>query len=56
MDSMPAASLAALVCPVCRSPFAAGDGGRSLVCPAVHHFDAAKQVYVNFLTGNGTVF
>lgn len=56
MDSMPAASLAALVCPVCRSPFAARDGGRSLACPAGHHFDAAKQGYFNFLTGKGTVF
>ena len=56
MDSMPAASLAALVCPVCRSPFAAGSGHRSLVCPAGHSFDAAKQGYFNFLTGKGTVF
>lgn len=56
MDLMPAASLAALVCPVCRSPFAAGSGQRSLVCPAGHSFDAAKQGYFNFLTGKGTVF
>lgn len=56
MDFMPAASLAALVCPVCRSPFAAGSGQRSLVCPAGHSFDAAKQGYFNFLTGKGTVF
>lgn len=56
MDSMPAAPLAALVCPVCRSPFAAGSGGRSLVCPAGHSFDAARQGYFNFLTGKGTVF
>ncbi|NUU32891.1 methyltransferase domain-containing protein [Arthrobacter sp. C9C5] len=53
---MPAASLAALVCPVCRSPFTAGSGGRSLICPAGHSFDAAKQGYFNFLTGKGTVF
>ncbi len=56
MDSMPAAPLAALVCPVCRSPFGAGSGGRSLVCPAGHSFDAARQGYFNFLTGKGTVF
>ncbi|QDY91099.1 methyltransferase domain-containing protein [Arthrobacter sp. UKPF54-2] len=46
----------ALLCPVCRSPFAAGSGLRSLVCPAGHSFDAAKQGYFNFLTGKGTVF
>ncbi len=56
MDFMPAAPLAALVCPVCRSPFAAGSGSRSLVCPAGHSFDAARQGYFNFLTGKGTVF
>ena len=49
-------SLAALVCPVCRSPFAAGSRERSLVCPAGHSFDAARQGYFNFLTGKGTVF
>jgi 23S rRNA (guanine745-N1)-methyltransferase len=53
---MPAAPLAALVCPVCRSPFAAGSGGRTLKCPAGHSFDAARQGYFNFLTGKGTVF
>lgn len=53
---MPAASLAALVCPVCRGPFTAGSGGRSLICAAGHSFDAAKQGYFNFLTGKGTVF
>ncbi|MGO4120899.1 methyltransferase domain-containing protein [Arthrobacter sp. YAF16] len=53
---MPAASLAALVCPVCRRPFTAGSGGRSLICAAGHSFDAAKQGYFNFLTGKGTVF
>lgn len=56
MESMPAASLAALVCPVCRSPFEAGGPGRPLVCAAGHSFDAAKQGYFNFLTGKGTVF
>ncbi|MDQ0756425.1 methyltransferase domain-containing protein [Arthrobacter sp. B3I4] len=50
------ASLAALVCPVCRSPFAADSTGRSLLCPDGHSFDAAKQGYFNFLTGKGTVF
>lgn len=53
---MPVASLAALVCPVCRSRFTAGSGGRSLICSAGHSFDAAKQGYFNFLTGRGTVF
>jgi 23S rRNA (guanine745-N1)-methyltransferase len=56
MESMLAASLAALVCPVCRSPFEAGRGDRTLVCPAGHSFDAAKQGYFNLLTGKGTVF
>lgn len=56
MDSMLADSLAALVCPVCRSPLEAGAGARTLVCPAGHSFDAAKQGYFNFLTGKGTVF
>lgn len=50
------ASVAALVCPVCRSPFAAGARERSLVCPAGHSFDAARQGYFNFLTGKGTAF
>ncbi|MET3812188.1 methyltransferase domain-containing protein [Arthrobacter sp. UYEF3] len=50
------ASFAALVCPVCRGPLAAGSGARSLVCPAGHSFDAARQGYFNFLTGKGTVF
>jgi len=53
---MPASPLAALACPVCRSPFAEGAGGHSLVCRAGHSFDAAKQGYFNFLTGKGTVF
>lgn len=56
MDSMPVPPLAALVCPVCRVPFTAGSGERSLLCPAGHSFDAAKQGYFNFLTGKGTVF
>jgi len=56
MDPMPATALAALVCPVCRIPFAADSGERRLVCPAGHSFDAAKQGYFNFLTGKGTSF
>lgn len=35
---------------------AAASGTRSLVCPAGHSFDAARQGYFNFLTGKGTVF
>jgi 23S rRNA (guanine745-N1)-methyltransferase len=56
METMVPASLAALVCPVCRSPFAADSTERSLNCPAGHSFDAAKQGYFNFVTGKGTVF
>jgi 23S rRNA (guanine745-N1)-methyltransferase len=56
MESMPATTLADLVCPVCRSPFEAGRRGSSLACRAGHSFDAAKQGYFNFLTGKGTVF
>ncbi len=51
------ASTASLLCPVCRGALGAGDGGgRTLVCPAGHSFDAAKQGYFNFLVGKGTVF
>ncbi|WP_211881051.1 methyltransferase domain-containing protein [Pseudarthrobacter albicanus] len=46
-----------LLCPVCRSPLGAGGGRpRTLVCPAGHSFDAARQGYFNFLVGKGTVF
>lgn len=45
-----------LVCPVCRTVLAAGNGGRRLVCAEGHSFDAAKQGYFNFLVGKGTVF
>lgn len=46
-----------LLCPVCRSRFGAGGGrGGTLVCPAGHSFDAARQGYFNFLVGKGTVF
>jgi 23S rRNA (guanine745-N1)-methyltransferase len=44
-----------LLCPVCRSRLGAG-GGRTLLCPAGHSFDAARQGYFNFLVGKGTVF
>ncbi|AOT04595.1 methyltransferase domain-containing protein [Arthrobacter sp. U41] len=54
---MPAPSAASLLCPVCRDLLGFSDGaGRSLVCPAGHSFDAAKQGYFNFLVGKGTVF
>jgi 23S rRNA (guanine745-N1)-methyltransferase len=59
---MPAAAISSLLCPVCRNPLGfsaatSSDGaGRSLVCPAGHSFDAAKQGYFNFLVGKGTVF
>jgi 23S rRNA (guanine745-N1)-methyltransferase len=46
-----------LLCPVCRSPLgSAGVPARTLVCPAGHSFDAARQGYFNFLVGKGTVF
>jgi 23S rRNA (guanine745-N1)-methyltransferase len=46
-----------LLCPVCRSRLGAGGGqGGTLVCPAGHSFDAARQGYFNFLVGKGTVF
>jgi 23S rRNA (guanine745-N1)-methyltransferase len=54
---MLSASVASLLCPVCRSSLGpGGDSGRTLVCPAGHSFDAAKQGYFNFLVGKGTVF
>jgi 23S rRNA (guanine745-N1)-methyltransferase len=57
MDTMPSASVASLLCPVCRSGLGQGGStGRSLVCPAGHSFDAARQGYFNFLVGKGTVF
>jgi 23S rRNA (guanine745-N1)-methyltransferase len=46
-----------LLCPVCRGRLGAGEGrSRTLVCPAGHSFDAARQGYFNFLVGKGTVF
>src|SRR5579859_2681036 len=53
--SFPAEEL--LRCPVCAGPWAthADDGrGHSLVCAIGHRFDAARQGYINFLTGRGT--
>lgn len=46
-----------LRCPVCEGPWdAARSSERSLVCVGGHRFDAARQGYVNFLTGRGTRF
>ncbi|WP_334173362.1 methyltransferase domain-containing protein [Sinomonas sp.] len=46
-----------LRCPVCAGGWRTSDGvGRSLVCSAGHRFDAARQGYINFLTGRGTRF
>jgi 23S rRNA (guanine745-N1)-methyltransferase len=57
MDGMFPASVASLLCPVCRESLGPGGGsGRTLVCPAGHSFDAARQGYFNFLVGKGTVF
>jgi 23S rRNA (guanine745-N1)-methyltransferase len=57
MDGMPAASATSLLCPVCRNRLGfSGPARRSLVCPAGHSFDAAKQGYFNFLVGKGAVF
>ena len=53
---MLSASVASLLCPVCRAGLGAEGSGRTLVCPAGHSFDAAKQGYFNFLVGKGTVF
>lgn len=54
---MPAPAHTSLLCPVCRSRLGlGGPAGRSLLCPAGHSFDAAKQGYFNFLVGKGTVF
>ena len=51
------ASADSLLCPVCRMSLRLSDGGgRTLVCPAGHSFDSARQGYFNFLVGKGTVF
>ncbi len=51
---MPALPPFLLVCPVCEQALARAD--RALTCPAGHRFDAARQGYVNLLTGQGTPF
>ena len=56
METMLPASRALLACPLCRGAFLPGADGGSLVCDAGHSFDAAKQGYINLLTGKGTVF
>ena len=48
---------ALLVCPHCGSGWnAPASGPKALVCTAGHRFDAARQGYVNFLTGRGSRF
>lgn len=55
--SLADAAVSALRCPVCRSPLATGnDVGTGLVCSSGHRFDAARQGYINLLTGKGTDF
>lgn len=57
MDGMPFPALELLRCPVCRSGWDAKlSGDRVLLCVRGHRFDAARQGYVNFLTGRGTKF
>ncbi|MEA5454447.1 methyltransferase domain-containing protein [Sinomonas sp. JGH33] len=56
---MPFPAQELLRCPVCSEPWetsANNAGARSLVCVSGHRFDAARQGYVNFLTGRGTRF
>ncbi|MHA7262256.1 putative RNA methyltransferase [Arthrobacter sp. TMN-37] len=43
-----------LLCPVCGSSLHVE--GRGLACVRGHRFDAARQGYVNLLTGRGTAF
>ncbi|WP_434994318.1 putative RNA methyltransferase [Arthrobacter sp. Ld5] len=43
-----------LTCPVCT--LALQDVGRALACERGHRFDAARQGYVNLLTGRGSPF
>ncbi|MFC3299191.1 methyltransferase domain-containing protein [Arthrobacter agilis] len=51
---MPALPRAALTCPVCSATL--GLEGRNLACGRGHRFDAARQGYVNLLTGKGSPF
>ncbi|KHL00351.1 putative RNA methyltransferase [Sinomonas humi] len=54
---MPLAAQELLRCPVCAGAWlASAPTDRSLVCTSGHRFDAARQGYVNFLTGRGTRF
>jgi 23S rRNA (guanine745-N1)-methyltransferase len=54
---MPFPAVELLRCPVCRDGWdGPNSGGRTLVCASGHRFDAARQGYVNFLTGRGTRF
>ncbi|WP_424945177.1 putative RNA methyltransferase [Blastococcus xanthinilyticus] len=46
---MPATAVAALSCPVCAAPLAAGEGEALLRCPAGHSFDRARQGHVSLL-------
>ena len=45
-----------LACPVCREELLPDRERRTLLCPAGHRFDAARQGYFNLLTGAGTKF
>jgi 23S rRNA (guanine745-N1)-methyltransferase len=38
-----------LACPNCAAPLAAEDAGRAWGCPNGHHFDVARQGYLNLL-------
>jgi 23S rRNA (guanine745-N1)-methyltransferase len=57
MVSMLSDAQALLVCPQCGSAWdEQASGPSSLVCPSRHRYDAARQGYVNFLTGRGSRF
>ncbi|WP_049829646.1 putative RNA methyltransferase [Arthrobacter sp. RIT-PI-e] len=51
---MPAIPASLLRCPVCTGALSQQD--RALVCDRGHRFDAARQGYVNLLTGRGSSF
>lgn len=53
---MPDAALAALICPHCAGTFPARAVDGALRCSDGHAFDAARQGYINLLTGHGTRF
>ena len=46
---LPGAAVAALACPVCAAPLAAGADGGVLRCPAGHSYDRARQGHVTLL-------